>query len=226
MKKAIEIDFGYALAYGMLAWSHWLDAQFKWTEHPQISFERAEELAAKAMALDDTLPDNYALMGAIHLFKRQYAEAIVAGKKAVSLNPNHATNTALLAMTQAYAGDFDAAIRGFEKARRLSPYHADWFLEAQGWAYLWAGQNKEAVEAFAGYLQRKNQLTPGHNVHLGMAMAFADLGREDDGRKAVARELSLDPQITLSGFRELSLFHDKEVVRKRTEVLGRLGLPH
>ena len=225
LKKAIEVDYGYALAYGMLAWSHWLDAQFKWTEHPQISFERAEELAIRAMALDDTLPDNYALMGAIHLFKRQYAEAIAAGEKAVSLNPNHATNTALLAMTQLNAGNFDAAIFGFKKARRLSPYHADWFLEAQGWAYLWAGRSEEAIQTFEEYLQRKNQLTPGHNVHLGMALAFADLGREDDARKAVGRELALDPQLTLSGFRGMTLFHDKEIVRQRTEVLGRLGLP-
>ncbi|MBT3360647.1 MAG: adenylate/guanylate cyclase domain-containing protein [Rhodospirillales bacterium] len=225
MEKAIEIDYGYALAYGMLAWSHWLDAQYRWTEHPQISFERAEELAIKAMALDDTIPDNYALMGAIHLFKRQYAEAIAAGEKAVALSPNHATNTALLAMTQVNAGNFDEAILGFDKARRLSPYPADWFLEAQGWAYLWAGRSEEAVQTFEEYLQRKDQQTPGHNVRLGMALAFAEQGRENDARKAVGQELALSPHITLGGFRGMSLFHDKEALHRKTEVLGRLGLP-
>ena len=225
MKKAIEIDYGYALAYAMMAWSHWLDAQFKWTEHPQISFERAEELAIRAMALDDTIPDNYALMGAIHLFEGQYAEAIAAGKKAVALNPNHATNMALLAMTQANAGNFDEAIFGFNKARRLSPYHADWFLEALGWAYAWAGRNEEAVQIFEDYWRRKDELTPGHNVHLGMALAFAGMGREEDARNAVAQELALNPKLTLGAFRKTSLFHDREIIRQRTEVLGRLGLP-
>ena len=225
LKKAIEIDYGYALAYGMLAWSHWVDAQYRWTEHPQISFERAEELAVRAMALDDTIPDNYALMGAIHLFKREYAEAIAAGEKAVSLNQNHATNTALLAMTRVNAGDFDAAILGFEKAMRLSPYHADWFVEALGWAYLWAERFEEAVQTFETYFRRKNQNTPGHHVRLGLALAFEKLGREKEARTAVALELALDPDVTLSGFRNMSLFHDQTVIREKTEVLKRLGLP-
>ena len=82
-KKAIEADRGYALAYALLAWTHWLDAQNGWSEYRQLSFERAAFLAEKARALDDELPDVYALQGAIHLFKREYDEAIAAGEKAV-----------------------------------------------------------------------------------------------------------------------------------------------
>jgi len=84
-EKAIEADRGYALAYAVLAWTHWLDAQRGWGENRELSFEHASFLAEKARALDDALPDVYALQGAIHLFKREYDEAIKAGEKAVAM---------------------------------------------------------------------------------------------------------------------------------------------
>ena len=61
--EAIKADRSYALAYALLAWTHWFDAQNGWSDEPDLSFERAASLAEKARALDDELPDVHALQG-------------------------------------------------------------------------------------------------------------------------------------------------------------------
>ena len=97
----------------MLAWTHWLDAQYEWSEYPDISFEHAAELAERARALDDELPDVYALQGGIHLYRGEHDAAVASGEKAVALSPSHATNSALLGLFLQNAGRPEEAVRMF-----------------------------------------------------------------------------------------------------------------
>ncbi len=224
--KAIEADRGYALAYALLAWTDWLDAQNGWSENREQSFERAAFLAEKARALDDALPDVYALQGAIHLFKREYDEAIAAGEKAVALNPNHATNTALLAMFLHNAGRPREAIRKFKVAMRLSPYYPAWFIEELGFTYLDAKQPGEALVAFEKFLDRKPAATHATHAHIGRALAYHALGQDDEARAEVAKAVEVDAgSSTLAQFRQHSLNQDKTDLERGIATLRRLGLP-
>ncbi len=208
-EKAIEADRGYALAYALLAWTHWLDAQRGWGENRELSFEHASFLAEKARALDDALPDVYALQGAIHLFKREYDEAIEAGEKAVAYNPNHATNTALLAMILHNAGRLQEAIRKFKTAMRVSPYYPDWFLEELGFTYLDAKQPDEALVAFEKFLDRKPSPTLAAHSYIGRALAYHALGQDDEARAEVAKAVEADAGVSLTQFRQHSLNKDR-----------------
>ncbi len=223
-EKAIEVDRGYALAYALLAWTHWLDAQNGWSEYRELTFERASFLAERARALDDELPDVYALQGAIHLFKREYDEAIAAGEKAVAFNPNHATNMALLAMFLHNAGRPQEAIRKFKTAMRLSPYYPAWFLQEMGFTYLDAEQPDEALVAFEKFLEREPSVTFAAHAHLGRALAYHDLGQDDAARAEVAKAVEGDAGISLMQFSQNSLNKDSAGLERGIATLRGLGL--
>jgi adenylate cyclase len=224
-KKAIEADREYALAYALLAWTHWHDAFQGWSEDRELSIERASFLAEKARALDDALPDVYALQGTIHLFNREYDEAIEAGEKAVTLNPNHANNTALLAMILQNVGRPQEAIRKFKTAMRLSPYYPAWFLEVLGHTYLDAEQPDEALVAFETFLDREPSATHAAHAHIGRAFAYHALDQDDEARAEVAKAIEADPGISLTRFGQLSLNKDKAGDETALAILRKLGLP-
>ena len=224
-EKAIEVDRGYALAYALLAWTYWFDAQHRWSENRELSFERASLLAEKARALDDALPDIYALQGAIHLFKREYDEAIEAGEKAVAYNPNHATNTALLAMILHNAGRLQEAIRMYKTAMRLSPYYSAWILEDLGFTYLDAKQPDEALVAFEKFLDRKPAAAHAAHSHIGRALAYHALGQDDEARAEVAKAVEADAGISLTHFGQNSLNKDKAGLERGLATLRKMGLP-
>jgi len=224
-KKAIEVDRGYALAYALLAWTHWHDAFHGWSENHELSLERASFLAEKARAMDDALPDVYALQSAIHLFKRQYDEAIEAAEKAVAFNPNHATNTALLAMILHNTGRPKKAIRMYKTAMRLSPYYPAWFLEDLSFSYLDAKQPDEALFAFQKLLDRKPPAIHAAHGHIGRALAHHALGQDDKARAEVAKAIEADAGISLTHVGQHSLNKDRAGVESGLAILRKLGLP-
>ncbi len=224
-ENAIEVDRGYALAYALLAWTHWFDAQNGWSENPELSFGRASFLAEKARGLDDALPDVYALQGAIHLYKREYDEAIEAGEKAVAFNPNHATNVALLAMFLHNAGRPEEAIGMYKTAMRLSPYYSDWILEDLGFTYLDAKQPGAALVAFEKFLDRKPSAMHAAVSHIGRALAYHALGQDDAARAEVAKALEADAGMSLARFGQGSLNQDTAGLERGLATLRGLGLP-
>jgi adenylate cyclase len=224
-KKSIEVDRGYALAYALLAWTHWHDYFHRWSENRELSFERASFLAEKARALDDALPGVYALQGAIHLLQRRYEAAVAAGEKAVAQDPNHATNTAILAMILHYAGRPKEAIRKFKTAMRLSPYYPAWFLEDLGFTYLDAKQPDEALVAFEKFLERKPSALHAAHSYVGRALAYHALGQRDEARAEVAKAVEADAGISLTQVRQQLLNKDRAELERGLAILPSLGLP-
>ena len=223
--QAIEADGGYALAYAVLAWTHWFDALNGWGDRPDLSLERAAFLAEKARALDEALPDVYALQGAIHLFRKQHDAAVAAGEKAVALSPNHANNTALLAMFLHNAGRTKESIRTMKRAMRLSPYYPAWFLEELGFAYLDSNQPEEALAALAKFLEREPSGAHAAHARLGQALIHHGRGREDAARAAVTEAVDADPTVSVTRFSQASLSRNRAGLGRSLDVLRRLGLP-
>jgi hypothetical protein len=64
--KALELDPGLAGAHVGLGWANLQSWQLLWSTDPE-SLERAQELAQRAIALDDTLSDAYRLLAQVYL---------------------------------------------------------------------------------------------------------------------------------------------------------------
>ena len=223
--EAIKADPGYGLAYALLAWTYWFDVQHGWSDSRDESFKRAAQLAEKARTLNDELPDVYALQGALHLVQRQHDAAVASGEKAVALSPNHATATALLAVFLHNAGRPKEAIRNMKKAMRLSPYYPAWFLEELGYAYVDSGQPENALVAFEKFVEREPSSAHTAHAHIGRALAYHDLGRDDAARAAVKDAVDSDPQTSATAFKRYNLGKDADRRERGFAILRRLGLP-
>ena len=66
-----------------------LDWVFHWSADPQ-NLERALELAQRARALDDSLPDAHQLLSFGYRQKQQPEQALAEAERAIALDPNYA----------------------------------------------------------------------------------------------------------------------------------------
>ena len=163
--------------YVMMGWTHLVDILQGSTNAPDRSMEQAADLARKALQLDESQADAHALLGYVHLLKRDYDRAIAEGERAVSLNPNYADAHAWLAMILTSAGKPNEAIVMIKKAMRLNPRSPNWYFTTLGDAYLWAQRYNDALGEYSNAVQN----SPGYLLaYLGLTATYSLLGNEKE----------------------------------------------
>jgi TolB-like protein/cytochrome c-type biogenesis protein CcmH/NrfG len=220
-QKAIELDPKYSGAYTRLGWAHWLDAQAGWGKSRADSLKRAVEMAQVAVNLDNADPDNFALLGVIHLILRQHDQAITYMEKAIELVPNDSGKIALLAFVLNYSGAPEKAILLLAKAMRLSPYYDDWYLGELGRAYLLTGQYDEAIDALKQRLRRNPN---SGEAHVLLAAVYGKLGRENKAQAALAEFLKPRPYYTLRHYAQGEFYKNPEDLGQVLDGLRKAGL--
>ena len=221
-EKAVELDPGYAAGWVWLAWTHWAEARFLWTESAAAATARATELAEQALGLDQSLSETHSLLGAIHLMRRDYDRAISEGEQAVELDPNGADVNALLAMTFNWSGRAEEAGALIEKAMRLSPRYSAWYLAVQAHAHRLTGRLEEAADCYRDSLVRN----PNHiGPHIGLTACYAEMGREAEARAQAAEVLRINPKFTLAKYAESLTYKDPARSEKTLAALRSAGLP-
>src|SRR5262249_20653585 len=100
--KALDLDPSYAPAYMGLGWVHLQSWQFLWTTD-RDTLERAQELAERAISLDDALAACHSLLAQVYLWKKDHDRAIAQAERAVALAPNDADGYETLAEVLAWA---------------------------------------------------------------------------------------------------------------------------
>jgi len=225
-EQALKLDPDYAFAWMMLAWTHWVDARFGFSQSRAESFKKAIEIGQRALSLDDTLPDVYALLGSIRLFQRQHEKAIAEGKKAVVLGPNNSEVHALFAMSLHYAGMFDEAIENFKKAMRLSPYYPGWYLYQLAESCYMTGKYEEAIASYKQGLDRARK--HGRNPfihHAGLAASFMSAGREDEAERHAEEVLKLNSTFSLEYMNNFNFYKDPTNQDRLLSAMRKAGLP-
>ena len=225
-KQAAKLDPNWDFAWTMLGWTYWAEARFGWSESPAESINRAVEIAQKAEAINDTLPEVHSLWSNINLLQGEYEKAITEGEKAIALGPNSALCHVLLVYPMICAGRFEEAITLAEKAMRLSPYTSRWFLLILDDAYRMAGRYEEALAVGKQYLERcqKGGFNP-FPAHMGLAATYVGLGRIDEARVHVAELLKIKPGFSLDEARKTILFKDQAHLERALDALRQAGLP-
>ena len=225
-ERAIEIDSGYVWALALLAWTYWAEARYGWSASPADSLNRCVDIVNKAVKLDDPLSEIYSVMGATHLFKRQYDEAIAEGRKSIALAPGNAYIYAILAHSMWSAGMSGEAIALSKKAMRLHPFYPAWYLSLLGHSYTMAERYEEAIDAFQQLHERSKKgefnLTWSHCF---LAVAYMSLGRKEEAHGHVAKVNRLDPGFSYIEYvRNASLFKDLNYLERRIDHAKKTGL--
>jgi TolB-like protein/Tfp pilus assembly protein PilF len=157
LKRATEIDPGYARANSLIAWSYAARLHTGWAPLDE-SLDLALAFARLGVEQDGADPWAHLALGFGYSMRRQSRPAVEELTASIELNPNFAFGHAMLGMTQGYAGEADKGLRHLALAMRLSPRDPQQarYLSSTGLCHLMARRFGEAVE----FERRAVQLRP------------------------------------------------------------------
>jgi adenylate cyclase len=226
-QEAINLDKKYTDPYVLIAWSHWSDGRFGWSESRSESFKQAYLAAQQALALDDAHPGVHILLGGLYLYQRDYEKAIAEGQKAIALGPNDAEIHAIMAHILRFAGRFEEAIALVQKALRLQPSYTSWYLGELAMCYYYVGRHEEAIklaEEFFKLALSRGEKFISYYYYAIAAMNYIRLGRDQEAREAAAQITSLFPGYSLEWDRQFSVYKYPEHLERQHEDLRKAGL--
>ena len=180
-ETAIELDPRFARAVAKLGSTYLRGrTQPTWGYDPEASIARAEEMALRALAIDENSSNARILLAFLAVYKRQYEQAVVEGKRAVAIEPSNPDLYAGLARIMLYAERPDDATELIARALCLSPYPPSWLLSTATFVHYRAGRYEAAITAARKVLARKS----GRNFAnwRRMIASFMALGRKAEAR--------------------------------------------
>jgi TolB-like protein/Flp pilus assembly protein TadD len=219
-EEALALDPGYALAAALLADTYQREISLGPEKDKKKLWKQAMELAAKAVALDKTLPNGHALQAYLLLFARKYDEAIAKAELAASLAPGSAEMAGFLGFILHYVGRTDEAVKLVDKALRLDPFPTSFMMLLAGLTYSNAGYYERAIEVCQEAVAMEVDFIHGYTV---LAGAFAALGRDDEARAAAAEVLRINPDFSIKEIAQ-SPYRDQAVVERKIARLRRAVL--
>jgi TolB-like protein/DNA-binding winged helix-turn-helix (wHTH) protein/cytochrome c-type biogenesis protein CcmH/NrfG len=190
LKHATELDPSYAAAYAALSETFFIAASMGWAESPSEFLGRAEELAIKALSLNDYEVRARIVLGHVHLFHQRYKEAEEEIERAISMNPNDAHGLAGRGTILVWSGETDAAIDTLERAQRIDPELSAVDRFALSLAYYLKGRYDAAIEQ--AELNLRTTASANFSRVL-LAAAYAEDNRADDAARVVTMIRRLDP---------------------------------
>ena len=222
LKEAIALDPNFGSPYVDLAWTYMMDILYGASASPKESLEQAEQLAQKAIRLDEANPFAYGLQGDILRTKKRYEDAIVQLEKAVGLSPNYSLSQAQLGRTLMYAGRFEEALPWLEKAIRLDPLPLNWYVTCVGICYLHLGRLEDSVKEFKKVLNRNpNDLTAA----IRLVAAYSLLERKEEANAAAAEVLRLNPKFGITRIAKSWAYKNDSDIDLEMNALRLAGLP-
>ncbi|MSQ60778.1 MAG: tetratricopeptide repeat protein [Betaproteobacteria bacterium] len=216
-EQAIALDPGFALAYSGLAWAHFNDANFYWSDSREGSTQKALKAANQALRLDPNPPDAYSVLGMIHsLLLADHDPAVAYGKKAVELQPNGAQASAVLGILLTLSGEPEAARRYLEKAVALNPFPEPWYDFELGKANQLTGRLDKAIEHFEAAISKTPKWVL---LRLHAAYAYVEAGRMQDAQREIEAALQLEPGTSIE---KADQFENWKRLEDRDRYLGNL----
>jgi adenylate cyclase len=221
-EEAISICPENPVGYAQLSDVYVNDYTIGNTKSPQEDLKKAEELAKKALAIDDSIPIAHTRLSRIYMFKREYDKSIAEGERAVALNPSGSLDYSQYATALLFACRPEEAIPLFQKAIRLNPNASASTFIMLGHAFRNAGRFEEAVSEYKKGIQR----APDYVVaHLGLVTTYSLMGREKEARDEAKEVLRINPKFSLIRFANTTLaFKDQYVNDKLIDAMRKAGL--
>lgn len=199
---AIASDPSYGTAHAWLARLHVLRVGQGWSPDRAGDAAAAKRHADAALEIDDT--DSWAL--SVHALVTGYLNkdletAIATLNRALTINPSEASAWVWSTAAYAWLGHGEEAVGRSLRAIELSPFdpHMYVFLAVAGTAHAVAGQYEKAIDLARRSLRRNRMYLATHRL---LAIALALAGRFDEARRASAELLALEPELTVTRFRQ------------------------
>jgi len=221
-EEAISMCPENPVGYARLCAVYLTDYQLGNTKSPRETLEKAEELAKKALAIDDSIPVAHIMLSFVYNNKREYDSGIAEAERAVSLNPSGAGPYGVYADALLLACRPKEAIPMYQKAIRLNPNAPGHIFANLGTALRNAGRFEEAVPAYKKALQRAPDSIA---AHISLGTAYSLMGREKEARAEAEEVLRINPKFSLDYFAKHSApYEDQSEIDKIVNAMRKAGL--
>jgi TolB-like protein/DNA-binding winged helix-turn-helix (wHTH) protein/Flp pilus assembly protein TadD len=180
---------GYAPAYASLA-QLYVEHPGPISKNPQDARLKAQQLAEKALQLDETLAEAHTALARIAQQDWDWARAEREYKRAIELNPSYPIAHIWYA-TYLYAMQrFDEAAARARRAQQLDPVSPSINTYAAA-AYFFAGRVEEAMTSW----QKALELDPSYSeANTLLARAYVTQGRHEAAIAELKKALAFTPQ--------------------------------
>ena len=220
-EEVITHDSNYADVYALLAHTYLLEVIFGRSESQKESFEKAYELAEKAISIDENSPQARIALGFVYLQNAQHEKAVSEFRQVTKNYPNLPLGHQSLGRSLERSGRPEDAIPHLMKALRLNP-KIPGRTDVLGEAYRSLGRYEEAIQALKEAVRfQPNRLS----AHINLAACYAALGREKEARAEVEEVLRIDPQFSLEKFGTGEPYKNPADAKKFIDLLRKAGLP-
>jgi tetratricopeptide (TPR) repeat protein len=231
-EKALELDRDWVPALLAHSWAQHMLSTDGPPEARSAHLAKAHEAVERAIELAPLNPLAYSRRGRVLRDRGDPFGAIAANQQALKLSPNMSIAQVDIGMNKIAAGLAHETIPHIVEALRLSAKHR-WRFK---W-YLWAGQaavHTADYEAAVPWL-KKAMLGDFRLIDLRymdvkpwLAVAYAGLGREEEGRALLVEEARERGALTIAAWRQRYPLRSGTVARQRERIealLRRLGVP-
>jgi TolB-like protein/Tfp pilus assembly protein PilF len=176
LRRAIEMDPGYARAHALLSWALWWAAYCYWLSDRPAGYREAAAHAEQAVSLDPGDPWARMCCGLSLSQAAQHERALAELRAALQLNPSFALGRMVFGWALCRAGESGEAVTETARALRMSPVDSfsGFYTSIHGLALLSARRFEEAlphlrasVAALANFPGHYNTLI-GCCGHLGL----------------------------------------------------------
>ncbi len=168
-QKAIQRDPSYALAYCGLADAYALLGSFNYDAMlPLEARAKAQGLVARALALDDSLPEAHVSLAYLKMsYDWDFPGAEKEFQRALELNPGYATAHHWYAHYFMATGRLDRAIEQMKQAQELEPLSLV-INTGLGWCFYYSKQYDQAIEQY----QKVLDMDPGfYTARIALSLA-------------------------------------------------------
>jgi TolB-like protein len=226
ISKALEIDPDYPMGWASLGWLHFHEADISTGPDEKTArgaaLESAMDAGRRALELDRSCVEAYAILALCCLSLEKYDDAIDKTEKVIVLAPNHAGTLATSAVILSKSGLPDRAFELIRKAMRLCPLYPSWYLYVLATACRLQGRNEGAVTALEEAIRRNPDSLA---FHVNLASALGELGRPEEARKPVAAILNINPEFSIANYTAELSYRDPAELKRFEDGLTAAGLP-
>jgi adenylate cyclase len=220
VEESLALDPGFVSAYAHLSTMLVMEVWLGVSKSPKESLDRAEELAKKALALDNSNWYAYCSLSLTYLFKKNYDKALSMAERAVSLNPNSMLAWFYLGTAHLYLERYEEAILHLKKSLRLSPVPFGATLFNLALCYRFLGRYDEAIATHKKLFQLQPDYLPGH---VSLAYTYVLAGRQEEARAEAAEVMRIDPQFSLERYAK-GVASKQAHIDQMVEALRKAGL--
>jgi TolB-like protein/tetratricopeptide (TPR) repeat protein len=231
-EQALGMEPNNARAHVGLAWTHYFEARYGWTENATAAARHAFEIASKAVELDSRDSEAHLALACTSLqAQSNFDLAASQVENAIKLNPNDCYNYCFKSWLLTCSGDPGGGIVCAHEALRRNPLLPDGCLHGIGFAEYVAGRYEQALSTFG-------QMSPSRPLEICafVAACYVELGRSDDARLQVeeflhraASELTVSPLQNATTWRAYWAMHaplkDMAQLDRFLDSLRKAGLP-